>query len=84
MSSARFNAQPKLTKVGGTGNGEAQRIKAVRGEWGSTMNELDAHKNEGIQVEPIRRAKIAHGLQRDHHRHERTSGKTRGIIKGRV
>lgn len=79
-----FNDHPKpLTETGGALD-ERGRNKSVSKAWKSINSELAAHQSQGIEVEPIRRAKIAGALARDHHRSERTSGKTRGIIKGKV
>jgi hypothetical protein len=83
-SHSGFNNHPKNIDHSGTALDEPGRIKALKGEWNRTTSELTSHQNQGIEVDPIRRAKIANQLTRDHHRSERTSGKTRGIIKGRV
>lgn len=80
----RFGEAHSRIATGGAPLGAKNRIKAVRAEWGSTVSELNAHQSQGITVEPIRRAKIAASLGRDHHRSERTSGKARGIVKGKV
>lgn len=79
----RFNDQPKpLTETGGALD-EQGRNKSVSKAWKSINNELASHQSQGIEVEPIRRAKIADRLKRDHHAGARRSGKERQIIKGR-
>ena len=81
----RFNDHgPKITDHAGSPRDERGRNKSVSQAWKSVSKELEAHRGEGLMVEPIRRAKISGMLVRDHHRSERTSGKTRGIIKGKV
>lgn len=79
-----FNDHPKLKSQSGTPLDEKGRTRSIKGAWKDVNNELGAHQSQGIEVEPIRRSRIADRLLRDHHRSERTSGKTRGIIKGRV
>jgi hypothetical protein len=83
MSNPSFRPS-RISNHAGTPRSELTRVKSLKSAWHGAMGELEAHKSQGIEVEPIRRAKIADRLQRDHHRSERTSGKTRAIIKGRV
>lgn len=82
---ARFNDHPSTTDFSGTKPPKRGKSSAsASSAWKAINNELNAHKSQGVEVEPIRRAKISAGLARDHHRSERTSGKTRGIIKGKI
>lgn len=83
-TSNHFNDHPKATDHMGGALDERGRVGSIRKAWNSVNGELTSHQNQGITVQPMQRAKIADRLKRDHHRSERTSGQTRGIIKGRV
>lgn len=79
-----FNDHPKVSDMSSGGpRDEHGRNRSVKSAWKSINNELGTHQSQGIEVEPIRRAKIADRLTRDHHAGARRSGKERQIIKGR-